>query len=281
MSLHYGRKYAKWKIKSLSHKTCFQMQRWANKKLNVFCNLLTYSMRETNAKHLLPIVCENIYVYLSREILKAQVMYCYSGIRCEFCSNSSCLWKPEVVSQHTALASEHLPLIWSSTALVLLSKAASFHPRSYLSSSRKIRSNLAQCYGSLHPCCHTEVKPISLQRNISFNLNHPSSQALKESWWGNVCVCRGCCWECGLERSQSFMGLSSWHINFLPVGLLFTYLLLLFYSWNSTANLSKVNRPVQKVQETAWLQPMNFNALHYSKRAVFILDSSPQSAVFQ
>lgn len=65
-------------------------------------------------------------------------------------------------------------------------------------------------------------------------------------------------------NSPSFMGLSSQHINFLPVGLLFTYLFLLFYSWNSKANLSKVNRPVQKAQETARLQSMNFNALHYN-----------------
>lgn len=87
------------------------------------------------------------------------------------------------------------------------------------------------------------------------------------------------CRERGLEQSLNFMGLSSCHINFLPVGPLFTYLFLLFYSWNSIANLSKVNRPVQKAQETALLQSMNFNALHY-KCAIFIPDSSPQSVVF-
>lgn len=66
------------------------------------------------------------------------------------------------------------------------------------------------------------------------------------------------------------------------VGLLSTCLFLLFYSWNSRADLSKVNRPVQKAQETAWLLSMNFNALRTTTyNAIFILDSSSQSAPFR
>lgn len=100
------------------------------------------------------------------------------------------------VSQRAALPSEHLPPCVKrrcpASATALLSKAASFHPSRYLASSMNTGSNLARRYTSLHPCCHTEVKPISPQRNatpqqsqcISFNLHHPGSEALKESGGG-------------------------------------------------------------------------------------------------
>lgn len=180
-------------------------------------------------------------------------MHCSSGVRCEFCTN--CFSVPE------HLAGAALGCVHISAAEQSLPPSPCSYLSSSSSSSHKSGSSLAGWHRSLHPSCLMEVKVICLQHR-STAWAFPGSSITQ--------VVPGLEWEqLGEHVLGARPGTATEFYGFIipthkpsPSRAPSHFPVFIIVQQDLNSKSSKVNRPVQKVQETDRLQSMNFNALH-------------------